>query len=127
MEAVLDDLEVPSTARVRRETAGDLASARLWEATAELAVVSPKARGAATGGALPDTASARKRAKSAGISSLVWHARTKAKSASASASRVRRGPASFFDLTSLEQGTGLYWARQTQASSVTIIVGPSTL
>ena len=41
-----------------------------------------------------DAASARKRAKSAGISSLVWHARTKAKSTSASASRVRSGPPS---------------------------------
>ena len=94
MEAVLDGLEVPSTARVRRETAGDPTSERLWEATAELAVVSPEARGAATGGALLDAASARKRAKSAGISSLVWHARTKAKSAFASATRVRSGPAS---------------------------------
>ena len=94
MEAVLDGLEVPSTARFRRETAGDLTSERLWEATAELAVVSPEARGAATGGALLDAASARKRAKSAGISSLVWHALTKAKSALASAFRFRRGPAS---------------------------------
>ena len=39
-----------------------------------------------------DTASARKRAKSPGISSLVWHARSKAKSACASACRFRHGP-----------------------------------
>ena len=96
MEAVLDGLEVPSTARFRGETAGDPTptSEGLGEATAELAVVSTEARGAATGGALLDAASTRKPAKSAGISSLVWHARTKAKSASASASRVRSGPAS---------------------------------
>ena len=92
MEAMLDGLEAPSTARFRRETAGDPTSDRLWGATAELAVVSPEARGAATGGALLDAASARKRAKSASSSSLAWHARIKARSASASASRVRLGP-----------------------------------
>ena len=85
MEPVLDGREF------RRETAGDPTSERLWEATAELAVVSPEARGAATGGALLDAASARKRA-SASSSSLAWHARIKARSASASASRVRLGP-----------------------------------
>ena len=93
MEAVLDGLQVPSTARFQRETAGDPTSDRLWGATAELAVVSPEARGAATGGALLDAASARRRAKSLGISFLAWHARTKAKSTFASTSRVRRGPA----------------------------------
>ena len=98
VEAVLDGLQVPSTARFQRETAGDPTSDRLWGATAELAVVSPEARGAATGGALLDAASARKRAKSASISSLVWHARTKAKSASTSASRVRYGPVSTIPL-----------------------------
>ena len=96
MEAVLDGLEVPSTARFRCEAAGDPTSERLWEATAELAVVSPEARGAATGGALLGTAPARKRAKSAGISSLVWHALTKAKSAFASAFRLRLGPVRVF-------------------------------
>ena len=94
MEAVVDGREVPSTTLLRRETGGDPTSERLWEATAELAVVSPEARGAATGGALLDAASARRRAKHVGISSLVWHALTKAKSALASAFRVRHGPTS---------------------------------
>ena len=88
VEPVLDGREF------RCETAGDPTSERLWEATAELAVVSPEARGAATGGALLSAASARRRAKHVGISPLVWHALTKAKSALAAAFRFRRGPAS---------------------------------
>ena len=77
---MLDGLGVPSTARFRLGVGGGRTSQCLQEATAELAVVHPEARGAAKGKAVLDAASSRKRAKSASAP------------APASAFRIPHGP-----------------------------------
>ena len=91
-KGVLDGLGVPSTARFRCGVGGGRTSQCLQEATAELAVVHPEARGAAKGEAVLDAAASRKRPKSASGSSLGRRACIKDASAPASSLRVRHGP-----------------------------------